>query len=66
LNEITSQVKCFTSVVTNAREKNKGNNEDNANEFHFLRVNWFEGEMLSSRHLGKHETISEVKGIIDW
>jgi len=65
LNEITSQVKCFASVVTNAREKNKRNNEDNANEFHFLRIEWFEGEILSSGHLGKHETISEVKFIID-
>ena len=58
-------MKCFASVVTNARKKKEGNNEDNANDFHFLWVNWFEGKILSSGHLGKHETISEVKGIIN-
>jgi hypothetical protein len=56
LNQITSQVKCFTSVVTNARKNKEGNNEDNANEFHFFGVEWFESEMLTTGQFNQAKT----------
>ena len=50
LNEISSQVKCFPSVITYPREEYKRDCKDDANEFHFSGVKFLESEMLTSCH----------------
>lgn len=64
LNEISSQVKCFPSVITYPREEYKRDCKDDANEFHTL-LTLFASHVVSNSGSDRQSRLTKIETRIE-